>query len=45
MSGKSVKQQRRNDETKGEPQEVQEQKHEAKHQNDKAKFSDGIPPA
>jgi len=30
MSSKSVKQQRRNKETKGEPPEVQQQKHEAK---------------
>ena len=33
MSSKSVKQQRRNDETQGEPKEVQEQKREAKQKN------------
>jgi hypothetical protein len=44
MSG-NIKQQRRNDKTKGEPPEVQEQKREAKHRDDKQKYSDGIPPA
>ena len=44
MSG-NIKQQRRNKKTKGEPQEQQEQKREAKHKNDKLKYSDGIPPA
>jgi len=43
MSG-NIKQQRRNKKTKGEPPELQEQKREDKHKNDKLKFSDGIPP-
>ena len=49
LSSKSVKQQRRNKETEGEPPEVQEQKREAKDNADKTararKLSDGIPPA